>query len=781
MSRFTDLRGRNEPPLPAWGTPRLGEPAHGYLLRLGSMNGVGSISVLLNSHGLNGRALQPAECLDFALSFPIEGKEQLVRATPVISQTAVLLMGQQLRRRDWQISLRRFCPACLAENPYHRVWWDLPAFARCPDHDIDILDRDVAGRPLPWWSPSFTHSPLGGELMRYDVPRRPSPRISVESYILGRLGVSPPISVPMLDCFQGLGQSLAAVELFGRIFLGGALRVRPTVDTTPGFELSNVMSAGFQISLGGESALVDVLKDVLGRRDSFAECRGGLFGWLGQAVTESEGEHTKLVASLMHRAAVEQGSFSRGTSTAWQSGEAGWIPVPTLAIELGLTERAVRRLSEIMGFHKRQFGAARARYRSFSHQQAETMRHALESSLNRSDAAAALGVSRDTFSAFVSAGYIAIFARPGVGLDRDRFRPEDVAALAAHLLRNTELVSEMPCGYLRLANLRRTSRTDPALSVRECFASDMPLRWRVGPTAGDVLIADPHSSLRDKMEAARAALHTLPGLSFYQAATILGCSIRMLEGLVEMSQLRMCSETRGWRRIDPATVEAFGLKYASPEIYFEYVDCRTKNGKIGLKLVNLGIDNFSVEQRDGSRSHMIDRSSAATVLSLAHDPDDPNSDGLVPLEAEMLRALGRRGSFKLVSRSRGITLCSAAGHLTVQIKFRLEQSTIEVVLTRGAGSKQDIEVRVAGENGLQLREVDGRLEVVDLILAEVLTSASTRSILVARIVAATERLRSMFSLMRSTRSPADSGKVLAPALSGGAKRRQKGGRSDSWR
>ncbi|UIY43417.1 helix-turn-helix domain-containing protein [Methylobacterium radiotolerans] len=515
------------------------------------------------------------------------------------------------------------------------------------------------------------------------------------------------------------------------------------------------MSAGFEIALGGESALVELLRSLLGKRVPFAESKRGPFGWLTQAVAENEGEHTKLVASLMHRTAVEQGSFSRGTSTAWQSGEAGWISVPTLANELGLSATAVRRLSETMGFHKRQFGVARARYRAFSPKQTEMMRQALRSSLSRSEAAAALGVSRDTFNAFVAAGYIAIFARPGVGLNRDRFRSEDVAALAVRLLRDTELISEMPDRYLRLADLRRTCKTDPALSVKECLTRDMPLRWRVGPTAGDVLIANPHPASPDNMEAARAALHTLPGLSFYQAATILGCNIGVIEGLVEMKQLRMCSETRGWRRIDPATVEAFGLRYASPEIYSGQGDCRTKIGQLGSKLVKLGIANLLVERSDGSRSYVIDRSSAATVLSLAHDPDDPDIDGLVPLEAEMLRAIGALGNFKLVGRARGITLCSSAGQLTIRIRFRPEQSAIEVVLTRGAGSKKNIESILFRENGLQLREVDGRFEIVDIITAETLTSASMRSILVARILAATERLRSTFSFMRNTRSPSD--------------------------
>ncbi len=235
MGRFTDLRGRSEPPLPAWGAPYLGEPAHGYLLRIGSMNGVGSVSVLLNSYGLNGRALQMAECLDFALSFPIEGKEQLILATPIVSQTSVSLMGQHLRRRDWQISLRRFCPRLSCREPIPPRLWILIAFTRSA-----LPSMTSTSSPRRFRSPDSlvvafaTHSPWGGELMRYDVSRLASPRISIESYILGRLGGLPPNSVPILDCFQNLGQSLSGRGIVRPHIFGWALRVRPIVDATPG-------------------------------------------------------------------------------------------------------------------------------------------------------------------------------------------------------------------------------------------------------------------------------------------------------------------------------------------------------------------------------------------------------------------------------------------------------------------------------------------------------------------------------------------------------------------
>ncbi|MFC6773059.1 TniQ family protein [Methylobacterium gregans] len=215
------------------------------------MNEVGSIAVLLNSHGLNGRDIQPAECLEFALSFPIAGKDHLIHATPVVTPTSVVIMGQEVRRQHWQIGRRRFCPACLSENPHHRVWWDMPAYARCPYHDLDVLDRDASGRPVPWWSASFTHTPSGADLLRYGVPRRAEPRPSLEAYILARMGIASPLPVPPLDGLRTLGEALDLVELVGRVSLGVTLRTRPVVGVTKGFDLPAVMRAGYGVLARG--------------------------------------------------------------------------------------------------------------------------------------------------------------------------------------------------------------------------------------------------------------------------------------------------------------------------------------------------------------------------------------------------------------------------------------------------------------------------------------------------------------------------------------------------
>lgn len=764
MRTFTDLHGRFEPPLPDWRAAYLGEPAHGYVVSLGAMNGIGSVAVLLNSHGLNGRDIQPAECLEFALSFPITGKEQLIHSTPVVSPTSVAIMGQEIRRRHWQIGLRRFCPACLAESPHHRVWWDLPAFARCPDHEIDIVDRDASGHPVPWWSASFTHAPTGAPLPRYGVPRRTVPRPSLESYILARLGVLGPPAVPLLDGLSTLGDVLDAVELVGRFALGGSLRTRPVVGVTKGFDLPAVNRAGYDVLRRGEDGLVALLHEVAAARAAFKDGRGkrASFGWIGSALETEKGSHVGILAGCMRRVAVERGDFSPATCDAWYAGEAGWLPVPTLAGELGLTEERLRRLSEALGIHERQFGIARVRYRAFSPEQAALVRRTLASLLDRDAAADALGLPRDTLDALVAAGIIARLVRIGSGPGRDRFRPEDVATLAARLLHKVEHATEVPDGHLRLADLRRTCKTDPARSVEAILKGYAAPRGRTGPTVGDLLIPDPRRDRGDVMRAARAALRTLPGLSRYQAATVLGCRVETVDGLIDGGHLRVCSGGRGWRRIDEISLDVFRRIWAPADIYADIIGAARSGHEAGPILEGLGAGTLHVAQRDGSVAHMVERASARAVLGLSHDPDDPAEGGLPAFEAALLRALGRRGTFKLVGRSRGLTLSSAAGDLTVRIEAQPDRESVEVVLTRGARPPGEAHAGPGGR--LRWREAAGRLEAADTVPAPELATPAAWPDLVARTVASTEFLRATFPQVRAGAAPG-TGKAARPAPS----------------
>ena len=260
--------------------------------------------------------------------------------------------------------------------------------------------------------------------------------------------------------------------------------------------------------------------------------------------------------------------------------------------------------------------------------------------------------------------------------------------------------------HLRLADLRRTCKTNPARSVEAILKGYAVPRGRTGPSVGDLLVPDPRRGRGDGMRAAREALRTFPGLSRYQAATILGCRVETVDGLIEAGHLDVCSEGRGWRRIDEVSVDAFRRTWARADIYAEAVRAARPGHETGQLLERLGARTLPVFQKDGSVAHMVERTGARSLLELSRDPDDPAGGGVLAFEAVLLRALGWRGTFKLVGRSRCLTLSSAAGDLTLRIKVQPDREAVEVVLIRGARPPGDVPAQAALGGQLLWREVD---------------------------------------------------------------------------
>ncbi|WP_414125699.1 TniQ family protein [Rhizobium sp. BR 317] len=134
--------------------PLPGEPASSYFSRLV----MDECSYLPENYaseiGIN-RIFRSDELLELIFLLPIseEYKERLRWWTPVEAKGSVRLAGQIFARGQFRWARNLQCRECVAETPYHRVWWQLECFRTCPVHHC-VLEplayaRTTSGRRWP--------------------------------------------------------------------------------------------------------------------------------------------------------------------------------------------------------------------------------------------------------------------------------------------------------------------------------------------------------------------------------------------------------------------------------------------------------------------------------------------------------------------------------------------------------------------------------------------------------------------------------------------------------
>ncbi|MBX9455549.1 MAG: TniQ family protein [Rhizobium sp.] len=206
-------------PLKRWDVPYLrGESGHSYCARLVSRQGdEASLRQFAMHNGLEWRKLVPEELLAVTLKLPLseETKTSLLRYTPIRKGTKRYLGDERFAMGEFTFKRRRWCPACIAEAPYGRVWFDLLCIQTCPYHNTPLVNRDTSGSPAPWSWPDYAVSrnnvPLGGPRMPNELRRG-----GLGHYVLGRLGLEEALSAPLIDG-ERMSDIIAACEALGSI------------------------------------------------------------------------------------------------------------------------------------------------------------------------------------------------------------------------------------------------------------------------------------------------------------------------------------------------------------------------------------------------------------------------------------------------------------------------------------------------------------------------------------------------------------------------------------
>lgn len=187
-------------PFSFWTPPRLGEPDYGYFVRLVGEEYHKSARVYLAAvwDGGGSTFVSRASKVVHAIPLRREQRALLDRWSPDLDLKEVVVADQLLHSFQFNIGCRRFCAGCIAESAYHRVWWDLSSFQRCPFHRTTLVSRTASGRPYKWKWPYFETGPDGCPCGT-ETPRETN-RDSFEYYLLSRLGAVPRlVPAPLLD------------------------------------------------------------------------------------------------------------------------------------------------------------------------------------------------------------------------------------------------------------------------------------------------------------------------------------------------------------------------------------------------------------------------------------------------------------------------------------------------------------------------------------------------------------------------------------------------------
>ncbi len=168
--------------------PEIGEPSYSYFAREVADEGHDSLRVYANEIGLDGRNINPEQLLHSLERLPLDQvfKDRLKNATPILRDGFYSLGHERLRQKQVSFRYRRFCPSCLGEKRFHRVWWDIADLYGCPVHEVHLA-TSVQGSPMNWSWPHFDNSPSGYLLTRVSVTPTEGIYLRLHSLVVSRL------------------------------------------------------------------------------------------------------------------------------------------------------------------------------------------------------------------------------------------------------------------------------------------------------------------------------------------------------------------------------------------------------------------------------------------------------------------------------------------------------------------------------------------------------------------------------------------------------------------
>ncbi len=244
-------------PLPRKVDHEFGEPAYSLLVRTLEHNGSRRIGPAIDRF-IGAREKAPSRWDPTEVARVCKADPDAVRhATPVVGSKAAEVMGQTLLAEHVGSGTRRWCPACMKERAYHRVWWDVLPVTSCPEHGIELAAScGCKRRSLRWRSGSLRHCPAGHALEGVACTEADPDVLAFDAYVVGRLRGDAERPRGFDDV--GLGGLVAICERLGKASVDESRTIHAIRKS---HDIGRVHAEGFRILRG----LPGTFDDLLGR------------------------------------------------------------------------------------------------------------------------------------------------------------------------------------------------------------------------------------------------------------------------------------------------------------------------------------------------------------------------------------------------------------------------------------------------------------------------------------------------------------------------------------
>jgi hypothetical protein len=642
-----------------WEEPREFEPAHAYFPFIVGLNQQTSARVFANEMGFGGREMQPSECLDAVRHLPIDRMDDLIHATPRVTATTVQLMGTTFRRKQWTGTRPRVCPACLAESPHFRTFHGLTSMTVCPFHGFELISAAGEGDALGWWHPQLSISPRGVPLARAAPRLDPLPE-TFERWLLGKLKVCEPISVPLLDN-GSVAEAIDAVDLLGKVVLGGWRVLAPKTGEV-GFGRKEVNTAGFNAYCGGAESLEVIFRDLAQQAEGQKGQRGlkwGMqhaYGWVYDAAF-SDFRASAAVAAVCDAAltvAKRSGRFFRGSNNLKNGVQiVARIHRAELARDLGIKSQRVDPIAARLGIVPTREADHFVLYELES---VKIIRAALADTLPRNDAAKMLSLSRPEFDKIERYGLISRLCRVGGGtVQHDRFRRCELNKLLPGYADNLLPVEPNDARFVEFKTFAQGAGLSPSDLLQRMAKGDLLPSARCLDRPGingflfdhDDLVQLNHAKSSLPLENTVKLRRQIdrPGVTCVDAAARFGVTMEVIKALIDCGLLRLVDPLASGTtrpRVTLKGLDSLCRLYAPATAYSDVLSCPPRRS--GQTLKSLGVPVKAIPRRDGKRAYIVLRAAVVKTLGWTVDPLDEGGHEWLGLWQELGKYLANNKS-----------------------------------------------------------------------------------------------------------------------------------------